>query len=37
MDIDEAYEAFVKIFEKASGKRPKYVTGGGSYTEDLAL
>jgi len=37
MDIDEAYESFVKIFAKATGKTPKYQSEGGAYTEDLAL
>jgi len=38
MDIDEAYESFVKIFAKATGKTPKYVhPDGGTYAEDLAL
>ena len=37
MDIDEAYESFVKIFAKATGKTPKYVSNDGTYAEDLAL
>ena len=37
MDIDEAYDSFVKIFAKATGKTPKYVSNGGTYPEDLAL
>lgn len=35
--IDEAYDSIKGIFEKATGKFPKYTLEGGSYTEDLAL
>jgi len=35
--IDEAYEALVHIFEKATGKTPRFEVQGGTYTEDLAL
>jgi len=37
MNIDESYEAIVKVFERETGKTPKYESHGGTYTEDVAL
>ena len=37
MGIDEAYDSIVGIFEKATGKTPKFEIHGGTYNEDLAL
>jgi NAD+ synthase (glutamine-hydrolysing) len=35
--IDSAYDSIVGIFEKATGKTPKFQSQGGTYAEDLAL
>jgi NAD+ synthase (glutamine-hydrolysing) len=37
IDIEEATKAIENIFVKTTGKTPKYVAHGGTYTEDLAL
>jgi NAD+ synthase (glutamine-hydrolysing) len=37
IDIEEATKSIGAIFTKTTGKTPKYVAHGGTYTEDLAL
>lgn len=37
LDIEEATKSIENVFTKATGKTPKYVAHGGTYTEDLAL
>jgi len=36
-EIDEMYESTKNLFQKITGKEPKYESQGGTYAEDVAL